>query len=572
MGGAVAFHYDQAASWDNLERCLIDVRIGPSILAGLSTHEVFQYWNAIARAQGASHTNAYMERAMHPAWEAWRASGGDRRELARRNSRLIDLLVFAGGHEFGLVVSESCLEISRQVADEEKTPQSLRDLSICLDNVARINQVRGNLLAALSKYEDSLAIRRNLAARMKNPKSLRDLSISLNNVARIMEVRGSIDAAVAKYQVSLRIARDLAKSLRTSESLRDLSVSLSNLARIEEIHGDPDEAYRKHTQSLAILRGLSETMRTRQSLRDLSVSLREVARFEMDHNFGFYSKEDRREPALSNCAESLAISRVLAEAMRDPQSLHDLSVSLREMARFEEEREDLKAALSNYAESLAISRGLAETMKTPQSLRDLSVSLREVARFEMDHTHPDDIDGIDAALSKYAESLAILRGLSETRWTRQSLRDFSAQHFSMTRFEAKREQLEETLSKYEESVKIARVRVESNRKLLAIERNRKSLRDLSSFQHFVLRTTHLIAKFDLVRGEAKSALSRLDAVEHVLADLQHSTDGNQLATVAVYWELRAQALDGLKQSSGAAKSRDRAKSIRDRIRMMPPPK
>jgi tetratricopeptide (TPR) repeat protein len=91
-------------------------------------------------------------------------------------------------------------------------------VSVSLDNVARIEHARGDLDAALAKYEESLGIRRALAESLGTPESLRDVSVSLENVAGIEHARGDLDAARTKYEESLGIQRALAESLGTPDA------------------------------------------------------------------------------------------------------------------------------------------------------------------------------------------------------------------------------------------------------------------------------------------------------------------------------------------------------------------
>jgi exonuclease VII small subunit len=48
------------------------------------------------------------------------------------------------------------------------------------------------------------------------------VSISLNNVADIEHARGDLDAALAKYEESLRIARALSESLGTRDAVNEV--------------------------------------------------------------------------------------------------------------------------------------------------------------------------------------------------------------------------------------------------------------------------------------------------------------------------------------------------------------
>jgi hypothetical protein len=63
--------------------------------------------------------------------------------------------------------------------------------------------------SALAKFTESLEIRRRLAENLATPESLRDLSISLDNVAGIEHARGDVFAALAKRSESLDIRRRL---------------------------------------------------------------------------------------------------------------------------------------------------------------------------------------------------------------------------------------------------------------------------------------------------------------------------------------------------------------------------
>ncbi|MFN9706238.1 MAG: tetratricopeptide repeat protein, partial [Planctomycetota bacterium] len=122
--------------------------------------------------------------------------------------------------------------------------------------VARIEQARGDLDAALAKYEESLAIRRELASELGTPGSRRDVSISLVRVARIEQARGDLDAALAKYEESLGIRRELASELGTPGSEQDLSWSLAKIAKLELARGNPSKARHYQEEAIVISRHL----------------------------------------------------------------------------------------------------------------------------------------------------------------------------------------------------------------------------------------------------------------------------------------------------------------------------
>jgi hypothetical protein len=115
------------------------------------------------------------------------------------------------------------------------------------------------------------------------------------------------------------------------------------------------------------------------------------------------------------------------------------------------------------------------------------------------------------------------------------------------------------LAKHQEALEIFR-------SLAELLGNPESRRDVSISLFKVVSLSQLSAAGDLSRGDLDTAIARLDSVRGLAEELEQVEHPVMLDIAARFWELRAQALDGLKQSSGAAKSRDRAKSIRDRIR------
>ena len=137
---------------------------------------------------------------------------------------------------------------------------ALRASVISLDNQewwSNAASTSGALQTAERLARSVLAHRRGVAKELGTPESRRDVSVSLLTVAGIEEARGELDAAMAKYEESLAIHRLFAKELGTPESLRDVSVSLRTVAGIEEARGDRDAAMAKYEESLAIHRLLA---------------------------------------------------------------------------------------------------------------------------------------------------------------------------------------------------------------------------------------------------------------------------------------------------------------------------
>ena len=76
---------------------------------------------------------------------------------------------------------------------------------------------------------------------MGTPEARRDLSVSLNNVGRVAEVRGEWDAAEAAYRESLEVRRELEDLLGTPQARQDVSPSDENLKRLSQKRADLGE-------------------------------------------------------------------------------------------------------------------------------------------------------------------------------------------------------------------------------------------------------------------------------------------------------------------------------------------
>ena len=73
----------------------------------------------------------------------------------------------------------------RASLEELGTPEARRDVTVSLERVADIEKERGDLDAALAKYEESLEIRRALLEELGTPQARRDVDVSLGRIAGI---------------------------------------------------------------------------------------------------------------------------------------------------------------------------------------------------------------------------------------------------------------------------------------------------------------------------------------------------------------------------------------------------
>ena len=157
---------------------------------------------------------------------------------------LLDILSHSLDSEIALDAATALVELRRElVRRSPDSPTALRDLSISLDNVAGIQEQRGQLDDALTAYTESLDLRRRIRTDYGDtPQSLRDLTVSLDNVAGIQKQRGQLDDALTAYTESLHLAQRIHTAYGdTPQSLRDLSISLDNVAGIQKQRGQLDD-------------------------------------------------------------------------------------------------------------------------------------------------------------------------------------------------------------------------------------------------------------------------------------------------------------------------------------------
>ena len=213
---------------------------------------------------------------------------------------------------------------------------------------------------------------------------------------------------------------------------------------------------------------------------DLLVALGERYLFDLDRVFDRMYVVPLRA-GVARSTERL-FRRLLATNPGNSRLLRDVSVSLNNLGDVKMARGNLDAASAAYAESLKILRGLSDPHQ-PQSLRDVSISLNNLGQVETARGN------LDAASAAFAESLTISRGLSDPHQP-QSLRDVSVSLGNVGQVEMARGNLDAASAAYAESLEIARG--------LSDPRQPLSLRDVSV-------SLDNVAEVEMARGSLDAA-------------------------------------------------------------------
>ena len=143
--------------------------------------------------------------------------------------------------------------LTLQIQTDEQA--ALRNISICLTNVADIQAQIGQTQNALDNYQESLSIRRKIQnSSGDTPQTLRDISLSLGNVANIQAQIGQTQNALDNYQESLVIAHKIQNiSGDAPQTLRDISVSLVKVALLEAEKEEKDNAISHFEEALNLM-------------------------------------------------------------------------------------------------------------------------------------------------------------------------------------------------------------------------------------------------------------------------------------------------------------------------------
>jgi tetratricopeptide (TPR) repeat protein len=102
-------------------------------------------------------------------------------------------------------------------------------VSVSLDKVAGLEEARGDLDSALSKYEESLSIRRALADELDTPDNNCDVAFSLDNVAGILQAKGDLGAALPLYEESLQTHQAILAPAEEPASVLGRAISVNEV-------------------------------------------------------------------------------------------------------------------------------------------------------------------------------------------------------------------------------------------------------------------------------------------------------------------------------------------------------
>ncbi len=309
-----------------------------------------------------------------------------------------------GDLEAALRSYQDGLNIAQKLAREDPSNKELqRDLSVSYNKIGDIQKAQGDLAAALKSYQDGLAIRKDLAKEdPTNKEWQRDLSISYDNIGNIQQAQGDLAEALNSYQDGLAIRKDLArKDPGNKEWQRDLSISYDNIGNIQQAQGDLAGALKSYKQDLKIAKELAkEDPTNKEWQRDLSVSFNKIGDIQ--------KAQGDLEGALKSYKQDLKIAQDLVrEDPSNKQWQRDLLVSYMKIGKIEEAQGDLAGALKSYQDALRIAKELVkEDPGNKQWQRDLSISYDNIGNIQQAQ------GDLAEALNSYQDGLAIRKELA----------------------------------------------------------------------------------------------------------------------------------------------------------------
>ncbi|MCP4114227.1 MAG: tetratricopeptide repeat protein [Desulfobacteraceae bacterium] len=218
------------------------------------------------------HTLSPFDTSLVQEWERLKKKNTLDRGFFLAAQRALDVCLSSGQHRLAVRIAESQRESAKnRLQQTGETRESLRDLSVSLNNVGNTAKALGEWEKAQALFEESLEIRRRILGQIgETPESLRDLSVSLDNVGNTAEALGEWEKAQALFEESLEISRRILGQIgETPESLRDLSVSLENVGKVAKELGQLEKARAFFEEGVSIARILHGLLPLHADYKDL---------------------------------------------------------------------------------------------------------------------------------------------------------------------------------------------------------------------------------------------------------------------------------------------------------------
>ena len=251
--------------------------------------------------------------------------------------------------------SEKAKEIFAEALKVATSENNQRNIALANDEIGRIQQVQGDLEAALKSYQDALRIAEELVREAPDNRGWQhDLSVCYIKIGDIKRAQGGLEAALNSYQDGLEIRKELVREAPSNRGWqRDLSISYERIGDIQQAQGDLAEALKSYQDGLAIRKDLArKDPGNKEWQRDLSISYEKIGDIQQ--------AQGDLAGALKSYQDGLAIRKDLAK--EDPTNKEwqrDLSVSFNKIGDIQEVQGDLAAALNSYQEGLTIRKELA---------------------------------------------------------------------------------------------------------------------------------------------------------------------------------------------------------------------
>lgn len=223
MGKSVNLHYYLARAWNDLERCLLDIRVGGAILAAVSTSELVCEWQHISDARGSCAPGEYLARKMSAVWRTWRDARAAReleRTAARRLLSLCIDLRTPGSYSLALQVATDERDLIQSLTGFSPSVDTPCEWIRCLIDLGAAQRHVGELNSAGTTYAAVLA-HASAASQSSGSADWIRLAVNVSNrLAEIAHAESRFDHAHMFYSDSITRSKSIPISeRRTADDL-----------------------------------------------------------------------------------------------------------------------------------------------------------------------------------------------------------------------------------------------------------------------------------------------------------------------------------------------------------------